>query len=492
MGFVDYISAEELLFCNIFGLIIYQVIALKNILIASNNVDSISTIKSCLEANYMVSAADSIKSSLEIFATQKFDFLFIEFSFFKSSDQAANYKIQLKPYWRIFPDTEIIILTSQHSIRETVDIVKSGASDYLTTPLNMDDIKYVVERIEQQNLFRSELSYLRKMVLTSESVFQERTNSPLMKEVFANMRSVAGTDSTVLITGETGTGKGFLAKLIHQNSRRAANQFIYVHCGAIPDNLLESDLFGHEKGAFTGAVRRKLGKFEIAEGGTIFLDEIGTISTAMQIKLLQVLQERIFYRVGGEHTIQTNVRIITATNSDLAKMCEEGTFRIDLYYRLNVFQIELPPLRSRLEDMNLLIDTILKKLNRFNNKEIHDIHPEVLEAFMDYEWPGNIRELENLLERAHILENSQILTPKSFPIRLFKEKFRKYIGNIDTSKTLEATRKIEVEKVEYEYLHELLAKYKGKINLTAEAAGIGERQLHKLMHKYKLDKDNYK
>ncbi|PKL89581.1 MAG: Fis family transcriptional regulator [Ignavibacteriae bacterium HGW-Ignavibacteriae-2] len=465
---------------------------MKNILIASKKSEAVETIKDFLSNSYLIDTASSNKTSLDLFTQKKYDFLFIDLGFLETEDEEIDYKKQLKQYWQIFPDAEIIILSSQQDIRDAVDAVKAGASDYLTFPVKLEDIIYVVERIEQHSKMRSELLYLRNFMLTTDTVFQVKTNSPLMREVFNNVRSVAHTDSTVLLTGETGTGKGFIAKLIHQYSLRAQNQFISVHCGAIPDNLLESDLFGHEKGAFTGAVRRKPGKFEIADGGTIFLDEVGTVSTSMQIKLLQVLQDKMFYRVGGELPVKSDVRIIAATNSDLSAMSEEGSFRTDLYYRLNVFQIEMPPLRDRLEDITLLMEVILKRLNRFNNKEIFDVHPEVLEAFNEYDWPGNIRELENLLERAHILETTQVLTPKSFPIRLFKEKYKKYVSTVDTNKTLEAVRKIEIERLERDYLNEMLSKFNGKINLTAKAAGIGERQLHKLMIKYNLKKENHK
>jgi transcriptional regulator with GAF, ATPase, and Fis domain len=296
----------------------------------------------------------------------------------------------------------------------------------------------------------------------------------------------------VLITGETGTGKGVIARLVHQHSKRTEKQFISVHCGGIPESLLESELFGHEKGAFTGAIRRKLGKFEIAHGGTIFLDEIGTISTSMQISLLQIIQERTFERVGGETVIKADVRVIAATNTNLLKMVEQGSFRSDLYYRLNVFPIELPRLEDRIEDIPILVETFLKRLNRVNAKHINDIHPEVLDAFQCYSWPGNIRELENLIERAYILESSSILTPKSFPADLFKNGKKKSKLFIDASLTLQEVRQREIERVERQYLTELLIKNHGKIKQTAKEAGIGERQLNKLMNKFGILKEEFK
>ncbi|MBU1344689.1 MAG: sigma 54-interacting transcriptional regulator, partial [Proteobacteria bacterium] len=264
------------------------------------------------------------------------------------------------------------------------------------------------------------------------------------------------------------------------------------HCGAIPDTLVESEMFGHERGAFTGAIKRKLGKFEIARGGTIFLDEIGTITPSAQIKLLQVLQDGIFQRVGGEEEIHADVRIITATNINLKQLCEDKLFRNDLYYRLNVFPIELPPLRERKEDIPKLVELFLNKLNTFHVKGILDIHPQVLDAFLSYSWPGNIRELENIMERAYILEKSLVLRPQSFPIDLFSQKAEATAGNINPDLTLSQIRKQEIRRVEHTYLDLLLKQHKGKINASAKAAGLTTRQLHKLMAKHLLHKEDYK
>jgi transcriptional regulator with GAF, ATPase, and Fis domain len=255
---------------------------------------------------------------------------------------------------------------------------------------------------------------------------------------------------------------------------------------------LESELFGHEKGAFTGAVRRKLGKFEIASGGTIFLDEIGTITPSAQIKLLQVLQDGTFQRVGGEETISADVRVICATNTDLKQMCEEGQFRKDLYYRINVFPIEVPPLRTRVEDIPHLCDVFLKEMNRFNTKEIHDVDPRVMETFKRYPWPGNIRELENLMERAYILETSSLLTPEGFPSELFESDMALATLAVDSSQTLAEVRRKGIEDIERNYLKELLAQNKGKVKESAEAAGITTRQLHKLMSKYGIRKEDFR
>jgi DNA-binding NtrC family response regulator len=373
-----------------------------------------------------------------------------------------------------------------------VNAVKAGAGNYLTYPINPDEVKYVTDSISESIRMQSELDYLRDSFWQSDSLEAIRSNSPVMTTVFNKVRSVAPTKSTVLITGETGTGKGVLARLIHRHSNRADSQFISIHCGSIPDTLLESELFGHEKGAFTGAVRRKLGKFEIAQGGTIFLDEIGTITPSMQIKLLQILQERTFQRVGGEEIIDSDVRIITATNVDLKQMCDEGTFRNDLYYRLNVFPVELPPLRDRKEDLPLLVENFLRRLNKQHGKDIVDIHPRILEAFERYPWPGNIRELENLIERAYILESSPILMHESFPSELFTSEALRTRIPLDTSLTLAEARRRGIDDVERHYLEALLTLHRGRVNRTAEAAGVTSRQLHKLMTKHHIRKEPFR
>jgi DNA-binding NtrC family response regulator len=314
-----------------------------------------------------------------------------------------------------------------------------------------------------------------------------------MKKIYESIRSVSPTIATVLLLGETGTGKGMLARLVHWHSQRYEQPFIAVHCGAIPDTLIESELFGHEKGAFTGANKRKLGKFEIARGGTIFLDEIGTITAPAQIKLLQVLQDGTFSRVGGETLLKADVRIITATNANLEKLVDEGKFRKDLYYRFNVFPIEIPRLRDRMEDLPSLTEMFLNNLNAKYQKKITTLHPSVIEGFTRYEWPGNIRELENILERAYILENSSELTPLNFPSDIVKDpEINPPLPFNMTTFPLSRARQMAVDAFERSYLTALLEQTQGKINLSARKAGITTRQLSRLMAKYGLNKKNFK
>ena len=465
---------------------------MRYILVVSKEQEVIHTIHICFRHGHRIDKASTQDAAMEMLRKQRYDFVFIDVEILRESVPGNGYKAALQLFWHVYPSIEIIVMSSQEMIREAVMAVKAGASNYLTYPINPDEVKYVTESVEESLIVQSELDYLRDQSWQSDSLEFVQTESTLMKKVLLKVRSVAPTKSTVLLIGETGTGKGVLAKLIHRHSNRRDAPFINVHCGAIPDTLLESELFGHEKGSFTGAIRRKLGKFEIAKGGTIFLDEIGTLTPSAQIKLLQILHDRTFQRVGGEETIEADVRVIAATNTDLKRMSEEGKFRKDLYYRLNVFPIEIPPLRERVGDIPHLIEVFLKKMNKFNQKEIHSVHPQVFEGFRRYSFPGNIRELENLMERAYILETSFLLTPESFPSELFESEAPLASVSVDACLTLSEMRSKGVEDIERHYLKELLAQNRGKIKDSATGAGITTRQLHKLMKKYAIRKEEFK
>lgn len=466
---------------------------MKSALIIAQTMNAVSVVRSCFEAGALVSHAVEKQSAMKLLGKRPYDFIFADIRVLKESAEENGYKAAFQTFWHFYPSMQIIVMAPQDMIREAVRAVKEGASDYLTYPLNAVETKFIIESIHENTLMQSELKHLRDKFWEMDDLDVVQTKNPLMQTVYDKIRSVAQTKSTVLLIGETGVGKGVVASLIHRHSNRRNAQFISVHCGAIPDTLLESELFGHEKGAFTGAVRRKLGKFEIAHGGTIFLDEIGTITPLAQIKLLQVLQDGTFQRVGGEENIKTDCRVIAATNADLKKMSVEGQFRKDLYYRLDIFPIEIPPLRTRLEDIAHFIEIFLKRMNRENTKVIRDVDPQVVEAFRRYSWPGNIRELGNLLERAYILETSPILTPESFPSELFESTdHASALLPINTSATLKEVRKRGIENIERGYLKTLLELKKGKINESALAAGITGRQLHKLMSKYGLRKEQFK
>lgn len=461
------------------------------ILVTATNDDALHTIRTAFSDHFVIDHSSDLTDSLTQSTSKRYEYIFLDVDLANSPNN-ASLKDNLYSFWRLYPTVEIIMLCQPSHVRSAVQAVKFGAGDYLTYPLTVNEVRHVIDQIGENIRLQSELDYLRDKFWNNESINLLRTNSEAMRDVFTKIRSVSQSDSTVLLTGETGTGKSIIANLIHQHSQRRDKQFISVHCGAIPDTLLESELFGHEKGAFTGAVRRKLGKFEIAHNGTIFLDEIGTISNAMQIKLLQVLQDRTFQRVGGEVTLESDVRIIAATNANLKEMVNAGEFRSDLFYRLDVFPIHIPPLRDRAGDIPLLVEQFLKKLNRFYGKNIHNVEPTVLEALRKYSWPGNIRELENIIERAYIIETSSVLTQANFPRELFNYDTPLTTHIIDTSLTLEQIRTREIERIERAYLQELLKVHQGKVNSSADAAGIGPRQLHKLLTKYGIKKEEYK
>jgi len=462
------------------------------VLVVAGEQEIAQTVRGCFGPNCKVNRASDRDDALEMLGTNRYDLIFLDLEILQGSLADKDYKTAVKQFRNLQPSVEIVVMAPRAMVREALKAVKAGATDYITYPIDPEEVNHLTETINEAIILQSELDYLRDRFWQSDYLDLVMTKSPAMQQVFAQIRSVAPTKSTVLLIGETGTGKGLIARLIHQHSNRRDAQFISVHCGAIPDTLVESELFGHEKGAFTGAIRKKLGKFEIAKGGTIFLDEIGTITVSAQIKLLQVLQDGTFQRVGGEETIQANARVIAATNMDLERMCDDGEFRKDLFYRLNVFPVEIPPLRERKEDIPHIAQVLLDRLENFNKKQIRSINNKVMEGFMNYTWPGNVRELENLLERAYILEESTVLSEDSFPAELLASQDVSAGVAVDFSLPLAEVRNRGVEEIERQYLRELLASNRGKIKESAEVAGISTRQLHKLLNKYQIRKEEFK
>jgi len=316
------------------------------------------------------------------------------------------------------PESIGIILTGYASVRNAVEAMKAGAFDYLAKPAKIEEVLIVIRRaIEFRDLRRE--NYALKRQLKKKYKFKNFIgDTPSMNKVFRTIEKVADTDSTILILGESGTGKELVARAIHYHSARRDKPLIPVNCGAIPEELLESELFGHEKGAFTNAIRTRIGRFEMANGGTIFLDEIAEMSPHLQVKLLRVLQEQEFERLGGTRTIRCDVRIIAATNKNLEQAVEKGKFREDLYFRLNVIPIQLPPLRERKNDIPLLVNHFLEQMNKAKNKKIRGMEKEVLEALEAYDWPGNVRELENVIERMVILADGEYITVSDLPEKI--------------------------------------------------------------------------
>jgi len=377
----------------------------------------------------------------------------------------------------------IIIVTAYATLNLAVDFMKMGAFDFISKPFTNDAVLLAIEKgLRQKDLLEENLM-LKKQIHTYHGIKNIIGCSRHIKEVYNMILQIAPSKATVLIEGESGTGKELVAKAIHDNSLRSDKPFIVVNSGNMPPDLLESNLFGHEKGAFTGAVSSKKGLFEIANGGSIFLDEIGTINHETQIKLLRVIQEKEFMRLSGLHTIKVDVRIIAATNIDLKKAVAEGRFREDLFYRLNVINIHLKPLRERKEDIPLLVDHFIKKYSAENNKRVIRCQPKVIDLLMRYDWPGNIRELENVIERAVILAKGEELTEELIPDYILVESY------VDSSSSnIEAEEKSnfysKVKKYKIDLIKSALADAKGVQKKAAKILGIKPTTLNEMIKRY--------
>jgi len=326
----------------------------------------------------------------------------------------------LKAAREISPGLSVVMITAHGTIKTAVDAMKLGAFDYITKPFDMDEIKLVVKNALERSRLMGENVELKQELKGRYKFDNIIGQSGKMQDIYKIIERVAGSNATVLIRGESGTGKELIARAIHYNSPRAQKPFIAVSCAALPETLLESELFGHEKGSFTGATGQKIGRFELANLGTLFLDEIPEVSPAVQVKLLRALQEREFERVGGTKTVKVDVRLIAATNRDLEQLVADGKFRADLYYRLQVIQVFLPSLRERREDIPPLVEHFIQKFNKENAKEVKFLSPEAMELVMKYDWPGNIRELENAIERCVVLADpaSELVTPDLLPFAI--------------------------------------------------------------------------
>jgi two-component system NtrC family response regulator len=314
-----------------------------------------------------------------------------------------------------YPDVVVVLMTAHGTIRSAVQALREGAEDYLTKPIDVEELEHLLARILKKKSLVAETRILRERLDEKYRFENIIGRSPEMLDVFRLVEQVAPSQASILITGESGTGKELIAQAVHQRSPRRDAPFVKVSCAALPETLLESELFGHERGAFTGALARRAGRFEIAAAGTIFLDEIGDVPPGMQVKLLRFLQDRQFERVGGNQTLTVDVRVITATHRDLPSLVREGKFRDDLYYRLNVIEINMPPLRSRSQDIPLLIDHFVRKYGTTNQKEVSGVSDETLTALMAYGWPGNVRELEHAIERGVVLARERVLDISLFP-----------------------------------------------------------------------------
>jgi DNA-binding NtrC family response regulator len=385
----------------------------------------------------------------------------------------------------------VIVMTGHASIDEAVQAMRLGAYDFLTKPLDPEHLRLVIDRALRERSLQDEVVYLREQ-LRSRYAFQSIiSKNPRMHAIFELVNNVANTTTTVLIEGETGTGKEELARAIHQASHVRAGPLVPVNCAALPETLLESELFGHEKGAFTSAVNQRIGRFELADGGTIFLDEVADLPPTMQAKLLRVLQDRRFERVGGTESIEVDVRVITATNRSLQQLVRAGAFREDLYYRLNVVKLELPPLRDRLEDIPLLATHFAAKYARPGEPPKHIAAP-AMAALLPYQWPGNVRELENAIERACVTSLNGRIDPESLPPEVLQRPALTPTTGIDLNRPLAELLHDLGSGLEQQYIRRALEQSHGNVGLCAKICGLSRRSISAKIAEYRIDKAVYK
>ncbi len=417
------------------------------------------------EDGYRVEVAEHAKKALSLLETGYFDIILTDLKMPGMDGLELLQRIK-----SLNKDSIIIVMTAFASVDTAVKALKEGAFDYVTKPFDPDDLSHLIRNATRQVSLAHENETLKKRVDSLENVEDLIGKSEAIKKVLLEIESVAPTNSSVIITGESGTGKELVARAIHANSQRKFYPLVSVHCGALTESLLESELFGHEKGAFTGALYNRKGRFEMADSGTIFLDEIATISAKMQVELLRVLETKTFMRVGGNKEISSDFRVICATNRDLKSMVEKGTFREDLYYRLNVMNINVPPLRERVEDIPLLVEYFIKKYCTSMNKPLITIDPAALKRMMGYQFPGNIRELENMVERAIVVGNGKKIMLRDLPL-----------GKDVIDTTVES-----LDEFEKAFILQILNKYSWNISRTAQALKVDRVTLYNKIKKYGL------
>jgi DNA-binding NtrC family response regulator len=418
-----------------------------------------------IEDGYDVECAENAKRALVLLESREFDIVLADIKMPGMDGMEMHKRIRA-----LNKDTIVIIMTAFASVDTAVQALKDGAYDYVTKPFDPDDLSHLIRNAATQISLRSENEALKIKVTSLEDIDDLVGQSEAIRKVLKQVESVAQSNSSVIITGESGTGKELVARAIHSNSPRKFFPLISVHCGALTESLLESELFGHEKGAFTGATFNRKGRFEMADGGTIFLDEIATISPKMQIELLRVLETKSFIRVGGNKEITSDFRVICATNRDLKSMVKTGTFREDLFYRLNVVNITIPPLRERTVDIPLLVNHFIKKYCTSMSRDMITIEPGALKHLERFEFPGNVRELENMIERAIVIGNGKEIRLKDLPMG--KEAISSSVESLD-----------ELEK---RHIEQILNKYGWNVSRSAKALDIDRVTLYNKIKKYNL------
>ena len=418
-----------------------------------------------IEDGYRVECAENAKKALTMLESDIYNIVLADIKM-----PGMDGLEMLKRIKSLRKDSIVIIMTAFATVDTAVQALKDGAFDYVTKPFDPDDLSHLIRNASKQISLLEENEILKEKVVSLENVEDLIGNSEAMQNVLKEIESVAQSNASVIITGESGTGKELVARAIHANSPRKFFPMVSVHCGALSESLLESELFGHEKGAFTGAVYNRKGRFEMADSGTIFLDEIATISPKMQVELLRVLESKSFVRVGGNKEITSDFRVICATNRDLKSMVEKGIFREDLFYRLNVVNINVPPLRERIEDIPLLVDYFIKKYCLSMNRPLITIDSSALKRLEEFPFPGNIRELENMIERAIVVGNGKKITLKDLPL----------------GKTVVNTTFESLDDLEKNHISQILSKYSWNISVSAKALKVDRVTLYNKIKKYDL------
>ncbi|NOX66537.1 MAG: sigma-54-dependent Fis family transcriptional regulator [Chlorobi bacterium] len=449
----------------------------KKILIVDDDTSHRLMIKAnMLDKEYDVREAEDGEDAIALVEKDFFDLIIMDIKMKKIDGITALKKIK-----EISPSIPVMIMTAYSSVQTAVDALKLGAAEYFVKPLDMEAVCHSVEKTFDYLELQKENKTLKEQLNRDFEISSIIGKSKAMKSVFEVISLSAPSDATILILGESGTGKELIANAVHQNSFRKENPFVKINCAALPENLLESELFGHEKGAFTGAVTKREGRFELANKGTLFLDEIGDMTLSTQAKILRVLQEGEFERVGGDKTIKVDVRIIAATNKELEKEVEEGNFRKDLFFRLSVVPITLPPLRKRKQDIPLLAEFFLKKYAKKNNRLIRGFTPAALDKLMRYDWPGNVRELENALERTVIMSYDQLIRPETLPDFLNSAE-----GNSNKQEA-KLQPGHSIKDVEKQLIIKTLESTDNNITRAAELLGISRRTLHNKINEYNIE-----
>ncbi|MEA1945987.1 MAG: sigma-54 dependent transcriptional regulator [Thermodesulfobacteriota bacterium] len=448
-----------------------------HILAVDDDLGHLTALKTIIKSwGYTVSLADDGTQAVENVKERPFDLILMDVRMAQMSGIEA-----LKEIKKYNPSIPILIMTAYSSVDSAVEALKAGAYDYLTKPLDFEVLKLSLERALEHTGLKEENKYLKDKLSADYDLKNIIGRSKPMKELTDMLAMIAPSEATVLITGESGTGKELIAKSIHHNSNRRNHPLVIVNCAALTETLLESELFGHEKGAFTGADKRREGRFMNANKGTIFLDEVGETSPTMQAKLLRVIQEREIQRVGGEETLSVDVRILAATNRNLQVDIKEGKFREDLYYRLNVVTLNVPPIRERQDDIPLLAQYFVEKYAEKNRKQVKAFSPLAMDILLKYEWPGNVRELENTIERAVILLPGDCITEKELPSNI-TEPYSESRDWVEPPKPVVANRPLE--EVEKEAILATLEATGGNKSETARRLGINRKTLHKKLKDY--------